>query len=75
MEMMKVQKIILNFMKMFRVVSFWRSNTCYGVWDFFMGIVEFGFWVSFGEIQSFYFGLLFFRKIVGILIWVIEPKT
>jgi hypothetical protein len=40
-----------------------------------MGIVEFGFWVSFGEIQSFYFGLLFFRKIVGILIWVIEPKT
>jgi hypothetical protein len=36
MEMMKVQRIVLNFMKMFGVVSFRGSNTCYGVWDFFI---------------------------------------
>jgi hypothetical protein len=40
-----------------------------------MGIVEFGFWVSFGEIQSFYFGFPFSGKIVGILIWVSESRT
>lgn len=42
MEMMKVQRIVLNFMKMFRVVSFWRNNTCYGVWD--LGFFHGGWW-------------------------------
>jgi hypothetical protein len=53
MRIMRVEGIVLDFMKMPKVLNFWRNSGCHGVLAFFMlfdgdcGI--FGCWVSFGE--------------------------
>jgi hypothetical protein len=54
MEMMKVQGIFLDFMRMPKVLKFLRNGGCHGVLVFFMlvdgdcGIL--GYWVPFREI-------------------------